>query len=176
LSREIIGFGLFSVLTLTWLYFSDDPAPFGFLSGLAGILMLYAMDRVYMALPGSYAQKWQSSSVLLTAILFAGLVTGTYAIFYLVLTVKVLLFLRSYRAGNRFNKKIFEPLPVLRILTGFIVLPFSTLLAAIPEPLPVLFLLAGEFIDRILFYQNLEVITPYRQMTRDLKEALRGRI
>ncbi len=173
LSREIIGFGLFSVLTVIQLYNSDHLTYIGFLTALTGMLMLYAMDRVYLALPGGYAQKWPSSSVLLTAMLFAALVTRTYTVFYLVLAVKMLLFFRSYLTRSGFTGKVIDLLPALRILIGFIVLPLSTLFALVPDSLQVLLLLGAELTDRILFYQNLEVITPDRQMTRDLQKALR---
>ncbi len=170
LSREIILYTLFSILVFIYLFVLTEFHFFGMITAGFGFTSLYAMDRVYRILPGNQMGKWQSASVFLTAFLFASLLTGIAPVFYIVLGVKGWLFVKNHfisKPGE--NSRSYNFIAVVRIISGFMILPVIWSGFSFPIDLSVWILILAEVCDRILFYHNLHIITPSIQMTHDLE-------
>lgn len=167
LSREILGYGLF--LLSAALYFSDiGNIKIAYLSVLFGFFTCYAIDKVYLHIEKSTQLNLQSNSVFLTALLLTSLFIGNFTFAIVVFFLKVLLYMyrKSYFILHR--KKISYTLTFSRILVGFILPGLLWYLGSIHINWILAAILAGELIDRFEFYSEAEIITPRRQILKDL--------
>jgi DMSO reductase anchor subunit len=171
LSREVVFFMLF-VAAVT--YLSLPGAGGGavvYFAAAAGVAALVAADRLYHRTRAS-GVAWHSAQTVPTAIQFAGLLSGNIVLFGLMCVVKTSLYLGRKYAKHRSRQSARPWLTRLRVLGG---LAAPLLLwwhgATAYYPYVVLLVVAGEITDRTEFYLELEVPSPARQMTTDLKAA-----
>lgn len=168
LSREILFYGIFMILSLVWFLF-PTLIYIGMAGALAGFFCVYSVDKVYKVSLRTTRLDLHSASVFLTALLFFSLFTHNEIFVLITLGLKGLLYLyrKIYFAMHGKPIRIF--LSMARICFGFIapVFLWSQIQMSLWEPL-VLSILFGEVIDRIEFYLELEIATPKNQIKDDL--------
>ena len=172
LSREIILFGFFSVISLASRFFPAGIAVSRPVAAVAGIAALFAMDRVYSVLPQNAHSGIRNQALLLTGLMFAVIIVGFTVAVIPVLGLKAWLFLSNYRISIHYQKSNFVHfLAAGRILTGFVMLPATSFIQWFPSDM-LIFLLISELLDRIIFYLSLTIVSPEIQITQDLRTHL----
>lgn len=168
LSREIILFPVFLILSTVFSLQIALPAVLKVLILLTGVLLLVSMDRVYQTVSFSPLQ-FHSAGTLLTGILFFAFFSGIHTFFISILFVKLLFY-----AGRKFNVTWYRHKPhpfvsIVRIVAGFFLPPFL-FFSLSPGVFFLLLLLvaAGEGLDRCEFYLELNIPTPQNQISRDM--------
>jgi Fe-S-cluster-containing dehydrogenase component/DMSO reductase anchor subunit len=162
LSREIFSYSLFLGLSAIYL-FSKEPA-FGYAGLIAGIASLVSIDMVYKITERKEKCAIHSSMVWLTGMMTWSVLSGNALVLTCAITLKFgLYFLRKiqfFRLNIRTNNFVsFLRLccllfPAFYFFSGFQV-----------NSLPLLFvLLFGEVIDRLEFYNEIDVVTPEREL------------
>ncbi len=167
LSREIILWPAFIGMGFIYLQWQLAPAwaiPVLFLG--AGVL--FTMDRLYTTIDAGRGPHIPSSSTLLSALFYAGILTGSLGLAKSVLAVKLFLYLVS-KVKAAMQGRSFRPgLSLTRIFLGFLIPAlaiFSQSEAFTMILLPAV--LIAEFVDRMEFYLDLELGSPKRQMAQD---------
>lgn len=174
LSREILFYSLFLSTGLLW-FFLPDIKYFGYAVILFGFIAAWSVDKVYFVLIRKTKIEWHSSSVFLSSLLFMALLTGNHQFTAIVLGCKFLLYLYRKIYFQLKGIPIKWLISVLRTTAGFII-PII-FWPAYYEPLSVMFLtfiLVGELFDRIEFYLEAEIITPIKQIEKDLLSRLQN--
>jgi DMSO reductase anchor subunit len=173
LSREVLLFSTFILGGALYLNFAPTSRPVAWLVFAIGLATLTAVDRVYATLPLIDSRRYHSASAILTGLLFVGVFSANPLVVAVLGGAKLVLYARrkiEFRQGG----KPFRPmLSVLRMAVGFLGPALIWIFAdrAI-FPLVVAAVLVGELIDRLEFYTELDVVSPAKQMTLDLNEAI----
>ena len=169
LSREILFYGLFMILSIVWFLF-PEYIYIGMAGSLSGFLCAYSVDKVYKVAKKNTRLDIHSASIFLMALLFFSLFTINKNFILVILGLKALLYLyrKIYFAIHHIPFRVV--LSIARIGFGFIVpiIWWNQLQISVWEPM-MLSLLIGEIIDRIEFYMELEITTPKNQIQEDLK-------
>ncbi len=173
LSREIILFCGFTILILLIQYLPKKFPPIEIVAAVIGLTAVYAIDQVYRILPDNRAGKWHSASVLLTALLFASVLSGQTAAIYILLSIKFRLFLKiNLTISAELKTWQYNSLVILRVISGFIILPLFWALLLSSQIFYIWIFLVSEAADRILFYLSLKITTPSDQIIKDFKSCL----
>jgi Fe-S-cluster-containing dehydrogenase component/DMSO reductase anchor subunit len=184
LSREIVCFSLFvglGTLYLTALRSSSSGArpvaggwagALGWMALAFGLLTLISIDRVYDFAIRPVPGLPHSAGALLTGLFLAGLMLRSPILAGLAWGLKLGLYmarklaLRGHEAGTA------RPfVSALRVGVGLLLPAAASLASSGDGPTRTLILVAalvGELIDRAEFYDELEIMTPARQMADDL--------
>ncbi|MGE5344263.1 MAG: DmsC/YnfH family molybdoenzyme membrane anchor subunit [Candidatus Omnitrophota bacterium] len=196
LSREIVFFSAFLMLALVWMQFLPGSMLLGWSAVGMGFIGLFAVDRIYQVAMKTGPLTIHSAHTLFNGLFLASALTGnlllfgTSGILKLVLyEYRKLIFMKQHR-NPRFMAGI------VRILLGFGI-P-SLILICYPDLIPlskhgkitasgldvfsdvclyvclIVSILIGEMIDRIEYYDELDIVTPRKQMLIDL-EAMRSK-
>ena len=185
LSREIFLFSTFLGLAAAFLLFFSDATWLGWITVLLGFFGLFAIDRIYQVAMKTNPLNFHSAHTLFDGLYLTGALLGDCLLFTLFGAVKLLLYLYRKYYFKRFHRKTRPIISFLRLFFGFIV-PGSLFITR-PDLVPVnldwtglygLFiasLLLGEFIDRTEFYDELEIVTPRKQMLIDLERSFKKR-
>lgn len=177
LSREVLLFPSFAVLSLIHLQTGRDGALIGWLATIAGLATLIAIDRVYSVTetPRLYLH---SARVLLTGALVFGILIGYPLLYMGVGALKMILYIHRKASFAKNHRDLRLRIGAARIALGFLV-PGGLWLAGTESlglrALALGALAVGEIIDRCEFYMELDVPTPRRQMDLDLANALKVR-
>lgn len=187
LSLEVLSFPMFLGLgALQTLLFPDRPV-LGALAAAVGLTSLFVIDRVYQVALQGGRPNFHSAQAFFTGLFLAGVLSGRAWLYLPLGAVKLLLYLwRKERALNAPPGGA-RPEPAggmrlatsaLRVGLGF-GLPLGVVLApGVPSHAAavaaVTAVLAGEWIDRGEFYDELDVISPRRQIQEDLEAAWRS--
>jgi len=168
LSREIILVSLFLGLSSVTLFFGWNSAVIRWTTALIGIAALYAIDRVYHV-TATRRLDAHSARVLLTGLLFVGLLGEFSAVVYVAGGVKLLLYLSRKRYLAREQRPSRPVLTGVRVAMGF-VLPVVMWYVSVDtlRPLIIAAVVIGEAIDRCEFYLELDVPTLPEVTDRDL--------
>lgn len=168
LSREIAFFGGFAVaLAVHLIAFPSRGA--GLIAASLGLVALFCADRVYDVVRSSNGPRVHSADTLFTAVLVWSALHGSLP--GLLATAGVKLFLYGMRWRHRLQEGAVPSglgawgLPALRVGLGIaapVVLAIPGMGAAWAIP-PIA---AGEILDRIEFYGELEIPTPRRLLAR----------
>jgi Fe-S-cluster-containing dehydrogenase component len=162
LSREILSYSLFLGLSAIYL-FNKQPA-IGYAGLIAGIASLVSIDRVYKITERKEKNALHSSMVWLTGLMIWSVLSGNTLLLTGVISLKFALYLlrkiQFYRLSLRTHilvsilRLCCLLVPILGFLSGFQVnnLPFLGVL------------LFSEVIDRLEFYNEIDVITPEREL------------
>jgi Fe-S-cluster-containing dehydrogenase component/DMSO reductase anchor subunit len=173
LSREIASFTGFVVLGVLGLSLRSPPLALDAAVLGLGVATLVSIDRVYRvhgiaaASPGLGSH---SAGALLTGLLLTGVFAGLVLLAVAGGAVKALFYLRRKAVLRTRRRPVRPVVSALRLGLG-LVLPAVLWLGgeAGPNALAVVSLLVGECIDRAELYQELDVLTPSRQMELDLR-------
>jgi DMSO reductase anchor subunit/ferredoxin len=173
LSREILFFGLFLMLSAVW-FLLGESLYIGMAGALAGFLCAYSVDKVYKVAKKITQLDVHSASVFLAALLFFSVFANNGRFIIIIFGLKVILYLYRKIYFIIHYKPTRIVLTIARIGFGFVVpvfLLWSQLKFSIWEPI-MLSLLMGEIIDRIEFYMELEIITPQKQIEHEVANYL----
>ncbi len=167
LSREILGYGLFLAASGGYILFPEQR-PIGWIAALLGFFTSYSIDKIYLYFEKNTRLEIQSNSVFLTALLLTSAATYNEKFALLVLGLKFLLYLYRKLYFITHGRKVPIALPALRLFLGFI-LPVWLWFNFVMDPMVIIsVVLAGELIDRMEFYAEAEVITPKRQIMKNI--------
>ncbi len=169
LSREIFSFSLFLGLSMIY-FFINNHIFIGYSVILLGVFSLISIDKVYKLAQQVILIEIHSAHVLLSFFLFTALFSEAYSAFIFIAIIKVILY--TYRKIEMRNLKKNHRLLLsgLRIdmLVSFPIIFWLFGISNIFYWLT-LSILIGEIIDRIEYYDELDIITPAKQMEIDLK-------
>jgi DMSO reductase anchor subunit len=169
LSREVVAYTLF-VGSSGWFLLELPSTSVGIVSVFLGLATLVSIDMVYATVERSYAPIGKRGSILLTGILlFAVLAQMSVLVMVLLIGIGVAYIRGLSKAGLRNVKRILAS--SVRIAVG-IILPILLLGAQGNVWFVAMFVLLGETINRGEFYLDLDVVTPRRQIQRDLFNQL----
>ncbi len=168
LSREILSYGLFMILSVIW-FLIPNYIYVGMAGSLAGFLCAFSVDKVYKVAKKTTRFELHSASVFLTALLFFSLLTNNESFIIIILGLKTLLYLYRKIYYIIHGKLLRIVLTIARIGFGFIVpvVWWNHLQLGIWEPM-MLSVLIGEVFDRVEFYLELEILSPKIQIKDDL--------
>ncbi|MDH3215336.1 MAG: 4Fe-4S dicluster domain-containing protein [Candidatus Krumholzibacteria bacterium] len=168
LSREVILLSTFLVMSSAYLLLGVTNAALRWIVVLIGLSALYAVDRVYHV-TATHRLEIHSARMLLTGVLFTGLMSENAVVFLTTCGIKLLLY--GYRKIWFFRNQypVRPRWSLTRIVIG-LALPMVvwTVGPAHVLPLVAMGVVVGEVIDRCEFYVELDVPTPRKQMARDL--------
>ena len=165
LSREIVCYLAFMVLTTAMLSFPAYIEVLGWPAVLAGFAALYCIDRVYEIVSGSTMSRLHSARALLTGLFLLGILTVHPIVAGMTGLGKLVLYAHRQswtRSHGRFLASL------LRLGAGFVV-PLAVWRVYPGWVLPAV--LAGELIDRCEYYLDLDIQTPQRQIVVDLRKT-----
>lgn len=171
LSREILFLILFLFLmAFQWLTKIDnillDTAII-----ISSFLILISIDMVYLVAQTEKPTIPHSAQVTLTGFFVLSMGLHFQMLATMVGLLKLFLYVSRKLKINYCCNKITLPLCILRILAGFVI-PFYLLFFLCDGDYCLIVwsgVVLGELIDRIEFYFELEIITPARQIERDMK-------
>lgn len=170
LSREILFFTSFLILAALNLFVFNENLIISYLTALLGFTTLFSIDMIYKVGKSKNNLFFNSSDTFFTGILFWGILTANSAIFITIGLLKAILYtIRNFNELRTFSftKSNFIKALRLDLLISF---PLIFWLLNIDN----LFLLIaisvfiGEIIDRIEFYNEIEILTPEIQIKKDL--------
>ncbi len=184
LSREIASYTLFLFFSSIYIFSVDSLAFYqqvisfydipikalALISIVIGLFTLFSIDRVYDVTLKRTPNNLHSSSVFLSALFFAAIVLNVWYLWASIGLIKALLYshrkfyfyetkqqIRSFISSLRMDFMITIPLLMwvfgLNYFWGYFT-----------------FVLLGEIVDRFEFYAELEVMTPQKQISIDLKK------
>jgi DMSO reductase iron-sulfur subunit len=167
LSREIISYGIFLTgLVITEFIFTTLSA-MTWVTVLSGIITLISIDMVYVVIPKVTKNKLHSAQVLFSGLLYFSLLEEYQIIFFLIICIKAFLFLKRMTNEN----SIWSFFSISRIVLGFL-LPVLLWIFGIEGLVILGSLLIAGVLDRVNFYQRLDIISPARQMEMDYRDLL----
>ena len=172
LSREIVATTLFMVLLTMARVFLPASIVMNALTLFAAFAALLSVDLLYTAKPLKTAGYYHSGEVLTTAVLVTVVSLGNNQLILILLALKLILFGMRYLLKVRNIKPEFGMLPSLRLWC--LVLALMMILYSPMNYRIVLLLVAGELIDRILFYKELIIFTPQIQADQDVLSGIAG--
>jgi Fe-S-cluster-containing dehydrogenase component/DMSO reductase anchor subunit len=183
LSREIVLFSLFLGISFIYLQFLPNLLAVGWAAVFIGFLSLFAVDRIYQAAMQVTPLNFHSAHTLFDGLFLTGVFIGNIFIFSIPGLIKLFLYL--YRKFH-FKQQERDPrflISLLRIVFGFII-PVIIFVSRPGFPadmkiigiygLLIASVIIGELIDRIEYYDELDIVTPPKQMIIDLEKMRRS--
>jgi DMSO reductase anchor subunit len=172
LSREIILFSAFTAMSFLHLVFGERAPVLDAAASVVGLAALFAIDKVYEVTrtPGLHLH---SARTISTGVLVASLASGAMGIAVFVLALKLVLYLHRHMATE--VARVPAWIAVIRVTAGMVVPGWMWWTGHGLGALGLAGLAAGEILDRVEFYLEIDVPTPRRQIARDLAAALSQR-
>lgn len=172
LSREILLFGLFSVLSLAYLFISSHNV-WLIASVFVAVLMLGAIEMVYSVTTKAYSTPLHSANTILTALAFGAIFASATNFVVVTLAAKAILYLLR-KANVRTMSAKYSLTSLVRFILGcfvpMVVFAFGHsqyYWAALAS------FTLGELIDRFDYYNDLRVETPTHNLYKSLLSRLR---
>ncbi len=150
LSREILFFTLFYFSQLLNILFFKVP---WFITIILSILLLYSIDRLYKPVQVHWKNKIHSAQVLFIALSFYLILNNLYLYWFFIMILRLYLF-STQSLKTVFSDKFKISIRIVRILSIFLTGLF--IISSYPYSTIIITFSAGEIIDRILFYDELE--------------------
>lgn len=189
LSREILFFSLFLFLAGLYLVFFPHIVLLGKVAAAVGFISLFSIDKIYIFAMNAkgYGRAvgskqaglfhFHSAHTLLNGLYLTGILTVNGFVFAIVGGIKLFLYLQRKWLFRQVKRKPRPLVSLLRVSLGFFV-PLI-LLVLRPENIFVYYkyviigVIVGEVIDRTEYYDEMDIITPRKQMLMDLKKVLK---
>jgi len=169
LSRELVAYSLFLGSSGVFLMVSSIRS-IGILSMLLGLAALVSIDMVYATVERRSTPVEKSGSVVITGILFFAVLAQMSPLMIAILVGKCVVYvLELLKTRQRNVTRLL--VSTVRIAAGF-VLPLILLGVHGNMWFAAMFVLIGESINRAEFYFDLDIITPRRQIERDILKEL----
>ncbi len=177
LSREILFFSAFLGLSGIYLVFFPGLLALGWAAALAGFISLFSIDRIYQAAMKSGPLDFHSAHVLFNGFFLLGVLVKNGWLIGFFGFIKLYLYLfRKYRF-KKSGRNVRPLTAILRLGFGFLfpaaLLVFAGRWAHVHAWVTVSILI-GEILDRSEYYSELDVITPEKQILKDLERLLQG--
>ena len=169
LSREIVGYSLFLGSSGLFLLMPSTGS-LGILSVFLGLATLVSIDMVYATVERRSTPVEKSGSIVLTGVLFFAVLVQIPPLLIAILVGKCVIYVAEL-FRNRRRTLMRLAASSVRIIAGF-ALPVLLLGSQGNVWLVAMFVLAGETINRAEFYLDLDIITPRRQIERDILKEL----
>ena len=176
LSREILFFSLFLGLGGAYLLFFPGVPGLGRAAAAVGFVSLFSIDRVYQVAMRVGPLNFHSAHTLLNGLYLTGILTGNGLIFGLMGGMKCFLYTYRKVLFKRTGRKVRPLISLLRVGFGFL-LPLVFFLLNFENMadyygLAILGVILGELIDRTEYYDELDIVTPRKQMLLDMEEMI----
>jgi Fe-S-cluster-containing dehydrogenase component/DMSO reductase anchor subunit len=177
LSREIFLFSAFLAITAFYRWVLPESRPLGWFAVAVGFLSLFAVDRLYQVALHTGPLNFHSANTFFTGLYVAGILTANIYIAAAAGGFKLVLYFNRKRLFYLNNQNIHLPIALARIGFGFMV-PAIWLTFKLTGTQPftlltvVIVVVMGEWIDRAEFYDQLDVITPDKQMLVDIRSQI----
>jgi len=178
LSREIILFPAFLGVSFIYLQFFPNLPVVGWAAVFIGFFCLFAVDRIYQVAMQVTPLNFHSAHTLFNGFFLTGVFIGNIFLFSIPGLIKLFLYLyRKYHFKQQERNPRFL-ISLLRIAFGFIIpliiFVFSPGFTAEMKIIGIYGLLIasviiGELIDRVEYYDELDIVTPRKQMLIDLE-------
>ncbi|MCP5102746.1 MAG: dimethyl sulfoxide reductase anchor subunit [bacterium] len=170
LSREIFCFSIFLGLAGAYLLFFPYMPTVGRAAVAAGFISLFCIDKLYQVAMQVGRLNFHSAHVLLNGLYLTGILTGSGVIFGLMGGLKFFLYLYRKVQLKQAKRKIRPLVSLLRVGLGFL-LPLAFSMRNY-YGYAIVGVIIGEVIDRMEYYDELDVITPPKQMMMDLEKLI----
>jgi Fe-S-cluster-containing dehydrogenase component/DMSO reductase anchor subunit len=172
LSREVLFYGAF-LATGTVVLLNGEGIPWlGWTAALLGLGAAMSADMVYRVARMRGSSALHSALTLPTALLIAAMVAGAVKAALIISTLKMALYVARKVARRRQGLDI---RPLATVLRTTMLAAGSTWLALNPGQVPLAALLlitASELVDRLEYYDELEISTPASLMLDDLEKRV----
>ena len=182
LSREIVLFSTFLGLSFIYLLFLPHFSAFGWGAVFIGFLSLFAVDRIYQVAMQVTPLNFHSAHTLFNGFFLTGVFIGNLFLFAIPGLIKLFLYLYRKFHFKQEKRNTRFLISLLRIAFGFII----PLIIFVFKPgfaadikiigiygLLIISVIIGELIDRIEYYDELDIVTPPKQMLIDLERIRR---
>lgn len=168
LSREILMFGLFSLVGFLALFFEHTTiriVAFGF-----GILLLVSIEMLYISVGTGVRSMLSSGNTIAIALVFASLFGGQMSLLIALLAFKTMIYLVKVGGSMSNITPAIAMVSFVRLILGFII-PFGLIALKSANFSWFLFLsiFFGELIDRIMFYKDFKPERPFDKSLADVK-------
>lgn len=178
LSREIFLFSLFLGLAGLRFFFFPNEALLGWAGVVIGYLSLFAIDRLYQVAMHLGPLNFHSAQTLFNGLYLAGILTGNLWIFGGAGLIKLCLYVYRKKLLSDQHRPVRPWLSAARMALGFfipaIILAVNWVFTAGHLMFfSTLSVLVGEIMDRTEFYDELDIITPPKQILTDLRKKLK---
>ncbi len=176
LSREVLFFSFFLGLSAAYLLFSPGSRDVGRAAAAVGFISLFCIDRIYQVAMQVGPLNFHSAHTLLNGLYLTGILMGNGLIFGLMGGLKLFLYLYRKVHFKRTGRKMRPLVSFLRVGSGFLVPLFLS--AANPGAMVnyygyiIVSVIIGEVIDRAEYYDEIDIVTPRKQMLLDLETAM----
>jgi len=171
LSREILCYLVFIGLSAVVLLFAPGNKILSMMSMLAGMAGLFAIDRVYSVTLRKVPTTLHSAGALLTGLFFAALFALHPLAAGLIGLTKMALYIGRKFLCRRDRTPAEWWVAVVRV--GGLATAILWLGTGMAEKVAVIGLaLAGELIDRLEYYQEMDILTPRSRIAADVRALL----
>jgi len=168
LSREIIAYSAFLGLTGLYLLVFPTLSALGWLGALFGFLALLSTDKSYQAATQVHELNFHSAQTLFTGLYLMGVLTRIPWLYVPFGLLKLVLYLYRKAHFQKQGRDIQFFASALRLSLGFLV-PLALQFFAGSSGWTVVSVVIGEILDRLEFYDEMDVVSPHRQMFADLQ-------
>jgi hypothetical protein len=172
LSREVIAYSLF--IGTGWLSKALFPEfdLIAWVAAIVGVFLLITIDNVYAAMARDWYAPLDGQASLLSAAFLVSVLTGNgmLAIVTGLLRLYGVIDRRRAQKNAGFGKMQAGWLRIFRVFVGLIVPAFLWLTDGGVSTTALVFVILGEFADRLDFYDSLDITTPRRSMAMALSK------
>jgi Fe-S-cluster-containing dehydrogenase component len=177
LSREILFFSLFMGLSGLYLLFFPEIPNLGRAAVITGFIGLYSIDKIYQVAMQVGPLNFHSAHTFLNGLYLTGILTGNGIVFGLMGVIKLFLYLFRKVLFKRTGRNVRPLVSFIRISLGFLLPLAFFLLKTISTSTFYGYVIAGvilgEVIDRTEYYDELDIVTPRKQMLLDMERLLK---
>ncbi len=161
LSREVVLYGLFVLVSLVWLRGTPGLQFAGWAAVAAGVALLFAVDRVYDVAGKEMSAHLHSAGALWMSLYLASVLSGSAAAVAVVGAAKCGLYLARKGRMRKRGRRWRPALSAARVALGLLVPAASIVIWAEAAWAAALGLaVVGEALDRIEYYLELRIETP----------------
>jgi DMSO reductase anchor subunit len=178
LSREVLFFSMFLALSGLYLLFFPYIPTLGRAAVIVGFFSLFCIDKIYQVAMQVGPLNFHSAHTLLNGFYLTGILTVNGFLFGLMGVIKLVLYLYRKMLFKQAKQKTRPLVTLLRIGFGFLVPLILLLLGSDSEYMidyygyVITSVIIGEVIDRMEYYNELDIVTPSKQMLMDLEALL----
>jgi hypothetical protein len=171
LSREILCYLVFIGLAAVVLFFTPGNNTLRLIASIAGLMGLFSIDYVYSVTSKKIPTALHSAGALLTGLFFAALFAAHPLAAGLIGLIKMALYIGRKLLLRRDRTPVEWWISVVRI--GGLAAAILWLSTGMAEKAAVIGLaLTGEFIDRLEYFEEMDILSPRFQIAADMRDLL----
>jgi len=173
LSKEIALYIFFIILSSLYFTISFENPYVGWITAIMGFAAIFAMDKVYQAIPLIGEKTAHSAQVLITGLFLTGILSENLLILAWFGFMKIFLYIIRKFILRKTGKQYRPVISIIRLLFGFIIPAFiwgtelnNRIYYIVTS------IIIGEVIDRSEYYLEMDIITPHKKMIQDMRNQL----